>query len=1168
MRRVGPYRVERELGRGGMGAVYLARRADGAGPAVALKVLGTDAHDPDDRARFTREAEVLARLEHPNLVRVLAHGRDGAQAWLAMELIEGEPLDRRLKLRGPLPAREAAALIRDLARGLAHAHARGVLHRDIKPGNVLVRASDGQPLLADFGLARRLDVSQHLTQTGAVLGTPGYLAPEQCGQGSGYGPATDVYGLGALLYALLTGSPPCTGTTLIATLANVLEVAPRPPSELAPAPERALDALVLRCLEKDPQARYAAADELAAALDRYLAGAARSASPRGARVVAGLALLGVALALGVGLRRSASSAGPTASTSQAAPIPGATKAVATTVPPKRPSPDPAASPDSLDAARQAFARKDLLGGLAASAPLLEAEDPRLRLSALELRVGAAELLMEQPAGLDALQGDLRRIGGLRELSPTNGPELSLLQGRLALSLGGTPGLEERERMGFLRAAFEGAEAALRAGYPPVTAEAARHGARVVLDTAGHALQERSPTPERLGALRWSAERWLEEEPRDLEACYALANVLLTQGHHAACEPYLRQVAERMPLVTTRAWAQGQLVVSLVAQERPAAAFAALQPLVGEARAPRGIRARAVGAALRIGVYLGRWKELPPLIAAARALPGAPPWELDLALGALELEAHRASDALAALERALARAEPSARSELLGLCAQAQGEAGHAAEALRLAREAYPEPRAGLYLACASRQPAETVRLIEGALLARPSPVVAIALLQLLGRQVPDPCGHALQLLLHREVGEQALARLGAVLAEAYPSRLDAAAAPLALALAWISDERLDADRYVQEGRYYAACAIADALVARWGAAPDAARIKVMVGRVHAAFARWCHDRGLPQEGVARVALSLLQDGLGRLPADASPDGLQALLESLEQLELRDRRGLDGAFLLCHRLCAQGLRPGHPDGARDMLRALRLCGPGLSPPGMVPAADQLAALGQALEHPDGVDPERLRSWRREAGRHFALSFQGAPPREAAVAAKRAQRLLTAACAGERRIGTLLDDLSLLFLATAALGEDPVPLGLRAVEATRAGGVLVQAQGLALLAQALARSGRRAEALEQWGRALSLVGGRPRIALLHQRAQLLLFEMPRDPGRAREGLRDAEELLGLEPGAPRALLQRARARTILGERAAARADLELVLRRTDLPGELATVAHRLLRELRAK
>ncbi|MCO5171270.1 MAG: serine/threonine protein kinase, partial [Planctomycetes bacterium] len=258
MQRVGPYVVQGQLGQGGMGRVLRAVDPR-SGAAVAVKVLlGRDGAPVQ---RLAREAQALSRLVHDNVVRVLDAGLDHGAPWLAMELVEGRSLEDRLAVGGPLPLAEAARVARDVARGLEHAHAQGVLHRDVKPSNVLLPADGGPPRLGDFGLAALLDEGHaRLTRTGTIMGTPGYWAPEQVtGQREEVGRATDVYGLGATLYAALTGQPPFVEAELPALMVATTSRPPRPPSALRPEVDPALDDLVLRCLAKRPADRPASA---------------------------------------------------------------------------------------------------------------------------------------------------------------------------------------------------------------------------------------------------------------------------------------------------------------------------------------------------------------------------------------------------------------------------------------------------------------------------------------------------------------------------------------------------------------------------------------------------------------------------------------------------------------------------------------------------------------------------------------------------------------------------------------------------------------------------------------------------------------------------------------------------------------------------------------------
>ncbi|MGE0707040.1 MAG: serine/threonine-protein kinase [Planctomycetota bacterium] len=271
--RVAGYIVLRELARGGMGAVFVAR--DPAGRDVALKVLLPGVADE----RFALEAQALARLDHPGVVRVHSHGTDErGRVYLVMDLVPGAPLDERLRA-GPLGADEAVDLALELCAALEHAHAQGVVHRDLKPSNVLlVPGPRGtRAVLADFGVAHVSDRTEALTRTGELLGTPSFMAPEQA-SGAPVSAATDVYALGATLYAMLTGAPPFLGEP-VQVLFAVLERAPRPPRELAPGLDPALEAIVLRCLEKQPAARFSSAGELAQALAAWRRGEATA--PRG-----------------------------------------------------------------------------------------------------------------------------------------------------------------------------------------------------------------------------------------------------------------------------------------------------------------------------------------------------------------------------------------------------------------------------------------------------------------------------------------------------------------------------------------------------------------------------------------------------------------------------------------------------------------------------------------------------------------------------------------------------------------------------------------------------------------------------------------------------------------------------------------------------------------------
>lgn len=287
------YEVLGELGRGGMGVVYKARQKS-LGRIVAIKMMReARLGNADDRARFIAEAEAAARLSHPNIVPVYEVGRAGELPYIVMELIEGRTLSHALT-DGPLPPRESARIIAGVSRAVHHAHERGILHRDLKPGNILLTLGDGsdsrtgglRPLVTDFGLAKRLAMSPESarnwhTETGAIVGTPGYMAPEQATGRRDLTAATDVYALGAVLYECLTGRPPFQATSPFDALRMAVEQEPVPPRLLVSGIDRDLELICLKCLQKPPELRYASAAELAADLEAYLAGEAVSSQPSG-----------------------------------------------------------------------------------------------------------------------------------------------------------------------------------------------------------------------------------------------------------------------------------------------------------------------------------------------------------------------------------------------------------------------------------------------------------------------------------------------------------------------------------------------------------------------------------------------------------------------------------------------------------------------------------------------------------------------------------------------------------------------------------------------------------------------------------------------------------------------------------------------------------------------
>jgi hypothetical protein len=267
--RFGDFTLRRELGRGAMGVVWEAWQ-ESLAREVALKVLGAEVGaDPTWVARFQAEAGQAARLSHPGILPVHAVGETAGLHWFAMEKVDGEDLAKRLERNGPLPFDEAARLVRDAARALHHAHQRGVIHRDVKPANLMLRR-DGRVVVTDFGLSKELG-SGALTTTGLLVGTPYYMSPELVrGDPAKVGPRADLYGLGVTLYELLTGQPPFRAETAVALLKQIAEAEPLPPSRHRAGLPRDLETIVLTCLAKEPARRYADGEQLAADLDRFL----------------------------------------------------------------------------------------------------------------------------------------------------------------------------------------------------------------------------------------------------------------------------------------------------------------------------------------------------------------------------------------------------------------------------------------------------------------------------------------------------------------------------------------------------------------------------------------------------------------------------------------------------------------------------------------------------------------------------------------------------------------------------------------------------------------------------------------------------------------------------------------------------------------------------------
>ncbi len=272
------YEIIGELGRGAMGVVYKARQK-GLNRLVALKmVIGGEHADSGQLARFHAEAEAAARLQHPSIIQIYEVGELDGLPYFSLEFVDGKSLADKIGNK-PLPYREAAETAQLLSFAMSYAHNQGIIHRDLKPANVLI-SSEGVPKIADFGLAKRLEGDSSQTKSGTIMGTPSFMAPEQAwGKNREIGPPADVYGLGAILYAMLTGRPPFVGTTLLETLEMVRSKEPIAPTQLNPGVPRDLETICLKALQKEQLKRYESAEALADDLHRFLAGEPIKARP-------------------------------------------------------------------------------------------------------------------------------------------------------------------------------------------------------------------------------------------------------------------------------------------------------------------------------------------------------------------------------------------------------------------------------------------------------------------------------------------------------------------------------------------------------------------------------------------------------------------------------------------------------------------------------------------------------------------------------------------------------------------------------------------------------------------------------------------------------------------------------------------------------------------------
>ena len=525
MRHVGRFEIRGPLGRGGAGAVFRAYDPE-LGREVALKLL-LAAGQERARRRFRTEGEALVRLRHPHLVTVHEAGEERGQPYLVLALVEGTSLGDLLREQGALAPAQAVELTTKLASALSAVHAAGLVHRDLKPDNVVLRASDQEPVLIDFGLARDLAASQGPTRTGQALGSPGYWAPEQAaGQTDRMGPWTDVYGLGGVLYACLTGRPPVEAGNFTDAIVATLRQVPDLPSESSAGIDAALDAICLTCLAKEPSQRYPDAAALLSDLERYARGAPLSAGARrpGPRAGWALPLATAGLLLCGGVALWAAFAGEARG-----PAPGASEGSST------PSETPAA-----------------LGppGFPALPARAEAASASASACAAQLRAGLAELklpawsLLLREAALAPPGSDPAALALEAERAPPSSREHLAPLARAA-------------RLGWAPAVRRVALGALRGGPEALPLADPALGWRLLAWLL--AVESREALPALLEAL--------ETDPRGLELVRALGDSSLGDARRAQLNRELRALLVERWALPPRSHSERRLPITLGLPER-------------------------------------------------------------------------------------------------------------------------------------------------------------------------------------------------------------------------------------------------------------------------------------------------------------------------------------------------------------------------------------------------------------------------------------------------------------------------------------------------------------------------------------------------------------------------------------------------------------------------